>query len=254
MALLPGRSTARSPSATCASNSISPSLAMRNSTPLPDPTICPGSTARVSTSPLAGARMSSRPVRARCSASWATATLTRALAASRVAVRWSMSAALMKPRPTSALARSSCACASLASARATSTCAASELTCCTCTDRSITASTCPARTQSPGCTSTLLTMPPSPTTPTGISIRAPSDPVAVTVRATVDWPGLLTVTTGTCAVTAGAAAPPPRIEIHTALPTSATTITAATSHSRRLRVRASSSSMTTAESAMTWVS
>ena len=166
-----------------------------------------------------------------------------------------MSAALMKPRPTSALARSSCAWASLASARATSTWAASERTCSLCTDRSIVASVCPARTQSPGCTSTRVTMPPSPTTPTGMSTRAASEPVALTVRATVDCPGLVTVTTGATAPGAGAAAvsPPPRIEMATAAATSATAMPAPMISFFLLR-RRSSPSMMIVESPSTWVS
>ena len=196
VARVPTDNRARSPSPTCASNSISPPRAMRNSTPDPAPTTCPGSTARVSTSPAAGARMSRRPVRARLSASWACATRTRAAAASRCAVRRSISAREMKPRSTSAAARSSSDWVSRASASATRTEAASWASCCVCTARSTVASTCPAPTHWPGSTSTRTTWPPSPTTPTGISRRAARLPVEEITRSTRLRPGVITVTVG----------------------------------------------------------
>jgi hypothetical protein len=59
---------------------------MRNSVPLPELTICPGSTPRVSTRPSAGATMLRRAVLARNWPSVARATRTCATAASRVAV------------------------------------------------------------------------------------------------------------------------------------------------------------------------
>ena len=51
-------------------------------------------------------------------------------------------------------------------------------------------------------------MPPSPATPTGISTRAASDPVAAIVRATWVRPGTTTVTVGTCPPPGPAPAPP----------------------------------------------
>ena len=116
------------------------------------------------------------------------------------------------------------------------------------------ASVCPARTQSPGWTSTCVTMPPSPTTPTGMSTRAASDPVALIVRATVDWPGLTTVTTGAGADCGAGADSPLRVEIHAAATTSSTATPPPASNSRLRRARAASSSMMTAVSPSSCVS
>ena len=196
MARAPARKPARSLSATAARISSSPSAAIRNSVPDAAPTIWPASTARVSTSPAVGARMSSRPLLARCCASVACATLTRAAAASRVAALRCRSALEMKPRSTSACARSSSDWAMSRSDAATATWAARLAAVCVWTERSTSASTCPAFTHWPGSTSTWRTSPPSPATPTGMSRRAASEPVAVTSWSTVSRPGTATVTDG----------------------------------------------------------
>jgi hypothetical protein len=80
---------------------------------------------------------------------------------------------------------------------ATRTCAASDAAVCVCTERSTVASTWPAFTQSPGSTSTCRIIPPCPATPTGISRRAASEPVAVMTWPTLCRPGAITLTAGT---------------------------------------------------------
>ena len=102
----------------------------------------------------------------------------------------------MKPRSTSFCARSRLAWASSASARATSIWRqAAPRSASAPSDRSPRA---PARadTQLPGSTSTRVTSPPSPATPTGISRRAASVPVAETTRSTIWRPGTATLTVG----------------------------------------------------------
>ena len=94
-------------------------------------------------------------------------------------------------RPATAL-RSYSFWANAASARATWICAASCAAFCDWTERSMTASTWPWRTQLPASTSTAVTRPPSPATPTGWSRRAASAPDAVTTRATWLRPGTTT--------------------------------------------------------------
>jgi hypothetical protein len=152
--------------------------------------------------------MLSRAVRAWSSPRVARDTLTRARAASRVAVRRSTSALEMNPRSTSFNARSRFACARLRSAWATPICARAPSICWFWTERSIETNTWPWRTQSPWSTGTETTRPPSPTEPTGSSRRAASEPLAVIVPAIVVRPGVTTVTTGTwLSLSLGAASP-----------------------------------------------
>ena len=70
----------------------------------------------------------------------------------------------------------------------------------------MTASTWPARTQSPGSTEIETTRPPSPTTPTGIARRAASVPVALMLPSTEARPGATTDTVGICSPSSGAKA------------------------------------------------
>ena len=128
-----------------------------------------------------GARTLSRPIWARVAPSWAWATRTRASAASRVAF-WSRSALLMKPRPTSASARSSWSGRAGVGARHLDL--GGELCRLLRLDRAIDDGERLAGADPlPASTSTRTTWPPWPAMPTGMSRRAASGPLAVIVRA-----------------------------------------------------------------------
>ncbi len=183
-------------SAIRARNSICPPDATRNKAPLPGDTTCPGSTLRSSTTPASGARMERRLIRSCISRTWACTTATRARAESRVAVRRSMSALEIKPRSTSPSARSSSDCASRASAPACTAEAFNCANCARCTDESTSASTCPRPTVCPASARIATIIPPSPTTPTGMSRRAAMLPMAAIRLVTLLVPGTSTVTAG----------------------------------------------------------
>jgi len=97
------------------------------------------------------------------------------------------------------------------------------------------ASTCPAFTQAPGSTSTRVIMPPSPATPTGISRRAASVPVAWISRSTVERPGAMTETVGSCSTGLAVAALCPRPNTAQAATATSSTTTIAITQRRRLR-------------------
>ena len=151
------------------------------------------------TRPAVGARTSSRPMRARVAPSWASATRTRAAAASRVARLRSRSAWLTKPRRDQRLGAVELVLGEpqVGARRPRSGRRAAPPPASGPSGRSPPASGRRA-THWPGSTSTRTTWPPSPGMPTGMSRRAASEPVAE-MTAGMSWrPGTTTVTAGSC--------------------------------------------------------
>ena len=180
----------------------------RNSAPAPAPTTWPASTLRDRTRPAVGARMSSRPICARGSRRAAPGRRGRA----RQRRRGWRASGRYRPWTDEAAADQRLGAVEFVLGQrgvgARDLDLRGELRCLLRLDRTVDDSPAPGRRgPTAGLDSTRATWPPSPATPTGMSRRAASEPVAVIVRATSLRPGTMTVTVGICpALAAGRAA------------------------------------------------